>query len=79
MSRSVNDLADALRFITNSMMIVTQSISIAFIFTAIMAIFAGPAQIIMISIALVYFFIVRFNRRQIVRNGKVISDKQTKC
>lgn len=76
MSRSVTDLGSTLNFITSFMMIITQGIATILIISAIIAYDAVSALIIFSSITVIYLAVVNFNKQQIVRNGRVVSDNK---
>ncbi len=75
-SRIFNDLNSVLHFIAGSMMISTQVIAIAAIVSAVIYYDAAAAIAIFSVILVLYFVIANINKRQMVRNGLIVSDSR---
>ncbi len=75
-SRTFNDLNAVLHFISSTMMIITQIISILAIITAIL--YYNPAVSLGISstVILLYLIIATLNKKRIVKNGQIVSDSR---
>ncbi len=75
-STTLNDLGATLGFIFSVMMIVTQGLAIIAIMSALFVYDSFVASIIIGITAFSYFLVMKFNKNQLVKNGRIISDNR---